>query len=210
MPFPREYTPRKRWIMTLAMWLVLAGTLGLAAMLSRAPADAALELSDRQAVGEVSISLPRGWELRDQSIVFVRKRTVAVEPDSGPGGSSRFVAVTVEADSDRFPGDVVSEELMSRGVLDPRFVDPQFRMGPTTGVMLGGDRSLGALRRGDAGGIAVAVARIPGTSRLVRLEIQSGRLGRADVALMRRIADTIEFRPAVASTRPASTTTASQ
>ena len=116
----------------------------------------------------------------------------------------------MEADSDRFPADVVSDELASRGVMDARFMDPQFPMGPVTGVMVGGDRAQGPLRRGDAGGIAVAVARIPGTSRLLRLEIHSGKLGRADVALLRRIADTIEIRPAATSARAENATTTSQ
>lgn len=199
MPFPREYTPRHRWVMTLAMWLVLAASLGVAAVISRAPTAAAVDLAGPHDVGEVRLDLPKGWTVRDQGIVFVRKRLVASEPPaSASAQSARVVAVTVEADSDRFSTDVVEEAMLQHHVIEPRFYDPQFRMGPTTGLMMGGDRHVGLPRRGEAGGFAVAVAAIPGTSRLVRLEIESPRLGRGDLALLRRMADTIEFRTPVA------------
>lgn len=38
MSLSREYTPRRRLVMTLVMWLLLGGTVGLAAWVSRYPA----------------------------------------------------------------------------------------------------------------------------------------------------------------------------
>jgi hypothetical protein len=202
MPFPREYTPRRRWIMTLVMWGVLAGTLGLAAVISRSPASANVALGARHAVGEISVALPNDWAIRDQSIVFVRQRVSASEPQN-PSSAGRVVAVTVESDPGRFPADLVEEELASRGVFEWRHYDDRFPIGSARGVMAGG-MSLNATRRwrgGEASGFAVAIARLPSVARIVRIEMQSPQIGRSDVALMRRIAETVEVR-ANATTNP--------
>lgn len=184
--------------MTACMWLILLATLGLAAVVTHWPAlsvaatgAGGVALGERVTVGDVTVQLPAGWDVTDQSIVLVRSRVSASEPG---GSDGRTLIVSVEGGEDRFIDEVVVEELSRRGVGTARYSSNPFRIGPLDGVMLGGARA-GGPRGRDGGGALASAARLPGRDRIVRIDLLSKRLSRADVQLLRRVAATVEIRP---------------
>jgi hypothetical protein len=195
MPFPRDYTPRRRWIMTAVMWLIFAGTLGLAAVISRLPGDANVALSTAPVeVGDVSAALPEGWTVEREDIVFVRKRAVAVEPvnqENAARGGGRRVAVTVESAGEEFVSDLIQSELAAKRAVPSRH-DNEFMIGPLRGEMMSGHR-VGFGRKSRSDGVAVAIARIPNTEKIVAIELQSRELKLSDIVLLRRIAANVQI-----------------
>ena len=171
--------------MAACMWLILLATLGLAAVVTYWPAlsvaatgAGGVALGKRVTVGDVTVQLPSGWDVTDQSIVLVRSRVSASEPG---GSDGRTLVISVEGGEDRSIEKVVVEELSRRGVGTARYSSDPFRIGPLDGVMLGG--------------ALASAARLPGRDRIVRIDLLSRRLSRADVQLLRRVAATVEIRP---------------
>jgi hypothetical protein len=76
MPRPNEISTWRRYAMQAIMWVVLAGTVGLAALVNiDVRRKHGGELGDRITVGEISVQLPLGWrpEADDGGLVRVRE-----------------------------------------------------------------------------------------------------------------------------------------
>lgn len=210
MPFPREYTPRRRWIMTAVMWLIFLGTLGMAAAIAYRPALGSfggnVSLGPMREIGDVSVALPAGWEISDDRIMLVRSRLVAEEPtdprDETPG---RHLLVTVEGAGDRFIDELLKADLLRQNVAIESM--RQFEIGQLPGGVMARGMKLGTGGR-ITGVWLSAAARLPGTDRIVRLELLAPRSSRADVLLLRRVAASVEVRPPTPAERfdPGATT----
>jgi hypothetical protein len=158
-----------------------------------------LMLDNPQQVGDVTVALPKGWTVRNDGILLVRTRLVVKEPiDEG-----RVLAITVEGGGERSLEEILAQELVGFGVLEPRYRDDEFPIGNLDGKMRGGTRP--RMLGGGSGGALCAAARLPYRGRIVRIDLSSPDLSRSDISLLKRIASTVRVRPAPA-TQPTITT----
>src|SRR5687768_1430839 len=96
MPRPSEYTPTRRYIMQGVMWLILGGTVALAAMVTQKQRLLhRVDLSSQSlSGGNVSVRLPAKWRARPRGDEDVR--VIAQAAEGSPGEEGRRLRVLSE------------------------------------------------------------------------------------------------------------------
>src|SRR4051794_905966 len=92
MPKPSDYTPARRRLMQLVMWLILLATMGLAAAVGASNRRAnRVDLSPQSVtVNGVTARIPMKWRSRPRGD---DPRTVVQASDAGPGEQGRVVTI---------------------------------------------------------------------------------------------------------------------
>src|SRR2546430_2496362 len=95
MPGPRVYTPRRRLVMQVVMWLILGVTVGLAGLVVHAQQRARRVDLASQAIVEqqISVRLPAKWKQRNSAHTDSRIIVEAVESAGHGRGDARTLRV---------------------------------------------------------------------------------------------------------------------
>jgi hypothetical protein len=138
-----EYSPLRRVAMQLAMWTILALTLGLASIISRQKQEAfSVVLSKPTPFGDLMVRLPVGWhfvESRSEDGLVLRGR----EPVNGNQRPVRAIGITQEQQN--------NPSLDAEGYLSNNVLDATARTQPIKFVGLKCDGVIADIERQDEG-----------------------------------------------------------
>jgi len=185
--------------MQIAMWTVLALTLGLAGFISRQKRqNFSVILGNPTPVGDLTIRLPVGWhflESRSEDGLAIRGR----EPVTGDQRSLRAIDVTQERQSDPL---VDAQSYLSNNVLDAGALTLPIRFTglKSDGVLAEIEKPPEADAAGNTappGFYACAVVPLPGETKLaVVVSVEDiPPLTPADREMLRQIVETITLAP---------------
>ena len=193
MARPWQYTRSRRLLMQGVMWLVLGGTVAVAALVSRIKARSS-ELGPPETQGAVEVLLPKGWERDLTTLSRTKWELTAREPVGRheEPGSGRVIKVTQEMKS---PGLTPEDQLMA--VLQAGGGRPASQIKRTT---LGGKPAVRIRARVPVGeddednGYIIYVCTVLRSGLAVTLQYQGpGLPGSDDEKLLTQIAQTMRI-----------------
>jgi hypothetical protein len=205
-----QYTPLRRHVMQLVVWLMLGATIGLAALVGHMRRNwGASALSNRPLViQDLSVRLPAGWRMH--SDVHHDARVVAAVAEPGSEETARIVSVYLETGGE----DLSPLEYLVRDFdLQPPAPDgPEsdslvpgietIAFGPWPGVMVSATVPIPGHGEQTTGKVLLACAVLPsGRAVIVRLE-GLGEPEPGDRELMQQIAQSVRMSGEPALSRP--------
>lgn len=184
--------------MTGLLWVLLAASMGLAAVVTRADRTT-VELDIRKSFGEVAVMMPHGWTVTRTGGLLEPATLLAVEPKRN--GMGRRITVRIGLPNTLEIDEVIGRALIEHGVTDVRQPPEPIDVAGRPGLIASGIGGLMMEELGWTSGVGVVCAALP-SGRTLTVTLESLRAGPQEMRLLRQVVAGIQLQSTPAS-RPA-------